>query len=93
MAGKIIEIWRRTHGAPVPAVFTVGSAPKLLVNGEQVPMNDGDLVVLDISLRELGSIGASRLNQPVFVVSFQEGQAQRCIPSSDVYDIAYSPKD
>lgn len=87
MAG-IIEIWRREGATGMPVRFTVGNPP-FLADGEV--MADGP-IVRRIDFRETGAMAGKRLDQPVFVIDFEESHIQRFIPSEEVIDIAYETK-
>lgn len=83
----IIEIWRREGAAAMPVRFTV-SNPPFLLDGETT---DGP-IVRKIEFRETGAMAGKRLNQPVFVIDFEESNVQRFIPAQEVIDIAYETK-
>lgn len=96
MAKGIKEIWRRDRGLNLPVQFTVAQPPQVLTkntDGEVVLTPLEGLIVSDISFRELGSIGGTRMNRGVFVVSFEDAPLQRMIPEDEVVDIAYEPKE
>lgn len=80
----IIEIWRESFGLNVPSKFTVGEPPAV----DDDATNPGP-PVKSIEFRETGALAGKRLEEPVFVVHFEETTVQRFIPARCVVDIAY----
>lgn len=98
MNGGIVEIWRKYRNDFTPVKFTIGEIPALMINGALQPLQDAEgeplnLIVSKITLREMGSIGASRLGESVFVVEFENSAVQRMIPGREVDDVAYATKE
>lgn len=80
----IIEIWRSYEPElDIPWKFTVGAAPEL-DNGEAAGP-----IVKSIELRETGSVAGKRLDEPTFVINFEDSTTQRFVPARCVVDIAY----
>jgi len=84
----IIEIWRKAGAAMMPVRFTVGNPP-VLADGQVIANGP---VINKIDYRETGAIAGKRLNQPVFVIEFEQSFVQRFIPAEEVIDVAYETK-
>ena len=81
----IIELWRKNYDLNLPVTFTVGQQPA---------MEDGSVMadsptVSKIEYRETGSLSGKRMNEPLFVISFDESLVQRFVKANDAIDIAY----